>query len=236
MKQVYVFFLSILFALPAVAQDDAPLENTWYLVNIKGDGDPPYFVDPIEPSISPYITINADLSFTGYAACNSFSGQFVELVPGVDLTLVSFERETNTCEFESHNDFETYYFYFWDFTPGGEDYYYYLISGPADSNAELSFGFGPNIASLYQLFPLSVQEQKLPSLKAYPNPVKNKFQLETVIDLSTAQVKLTSMNGLTLEVSLEADNSVDMSGLASGVYILSVESEGLLQQLRIVKQ
>ena len=98
-----------------------------------------------------------------------------------------------------------------------------------------------SVADVAQLFnngnnSLSVKEQKINSLKIYPNPVKDIFNVSYSSEISSVRV----MNLLGQEVISTAVNAtstqIDMSQLSSGAYIVNVTVGDTIKTIKVVKQ
>ena len=72
----------------------------------------------------------------------------------------------------------------------------------------------------------------LASLKAYPNPARDRITIEGA---SSASVTILDGNGrVVVETMSDADGGVNTSGLANGVYLLQVQTGGQVGRLRFV--
>lgn len=83
-----------------------------------------------------------------------------------------------------------------------------------------------------QLF-LSTDSVTLESLIIYPNPVSNRISWQS--QLSIQKVQVFDLSGKELINSLSNNNSVDVSVLASGVYIIKLTSEKATFSGKIIK-
>ncbi len=83
---------------------------------------------------------------------------------------------------------------------------------------------------------LSVDDFELVNLVVYPNPAKNVINFETAINLSGRIATVFDMNGKrVLNTKLE-ENTLDISNLNSGFYILRLESEGREITRKFIKE
>ena len=84
----------------------------------------------------------------------------------------------------------------------------------------------------------SVEENEI-ILGAFPNPVQDVLTVQLANVDAQVQVDILTVDGklVSTPVTINTGNlEIDMSELASGAYILRVVSEGLTQELRVVKQ
>lgn len=85
---------------------------------------------------------------------------------------------------------------------------------------------------------LGVDDQNLvDELAIYPNPVADVLSISTSEDLSNAKFSITTTLGETVIQSKNSNtNSIDVSNLSSGVYILSLEKEDKTKQFKFIKK
>ena len=86
---------------------------------------------------------------------------------------------------------------------------------------------------------LSVDELKIDNqFVLYPNPVSNILSFKNANDLTVKSLKITNILGKTVysNVNLEGRNTIDVSKLSSGIYILSIVSENGTQQFKFIKK
>lgn len=74
------------------------------------------------------------------------------------------------------------------------------------------------------------------ALSAYPNPVENVITIAMPTSMENCLVKITDMTGTHLRETTLNGNTLDLSELKSGMYILWFEHEGERTPLRVVKQ
>ena len=105
---------------------------------------------------------------------------------------------------------------------------------PGNYTVEVSNNGCSNISEAYVV--LSTEEAMFASTKMYPNPVEDLLNI-TGIEVGT-QFKLTDMRGQIVRSNTfsESNASLDVSELASGVYLATFSYENRVQQLRLVKE
>ncbi|WP_439153285.1 T9SS type A sorting domain-containing protein [Winogradskyella sp.] len=88
------------------------------------------------------------------------------------------------------------------------------------------------------VFTLSTQDHEiLPEFKLYPNPVKNQLYITNNKGLDIDQIYIYTLQGKVVKTSRNYENSIDLSKLAEGMYLLKLETkngESFVKQ--IIKQ
>ena len=72
-----VLFLGLSIVSIALYGQDPDMIGTWYLRGFTADLGDTEFIDNEDAPQNPTLIINADFSFEGIGACNTFSGQFM---------------------------------------------------------------------------------------------------------------------------------------------------------------
>lgn len=131
-KALLVLALMFIFSVSTSLIAQIPdLEGTYYFYNFPVDLDvgEPLTVD--DAPQNPYIIINPDLSFTGLAACNTFSGQFIYTGDENYYQIENFDKTENYCNNINYSNFENYFFSEFETfennllrISGGQDYLY----------------------------------------------------------------------------------------------------------------
>jgi hypothetical protein len=72
-------------------------------------------------------------------------------------------------------------------------------------------------------------------IKVYPNPTDGKLQIESG-ETRIKQLTLTSLSGkeVIVKTQVESHETIDLTGLATGVYILRIQSDGGLFTIKII--
>ena len=100
-------------------------------------------------------------------------------------------------------------------------------------------GFGiPNLAEAHDIG-LSVLEQEVFEFKIYPNPTRDVVHINIPSSNSTiTELRLVDVTGkIIMQNKIPNGHSkLDMSKMASGVYILSLQSENTSTTLKLIKQ
>ncbi len=101
----------------------------------------------------------------------------------------------------------------------------------ANGSGELfgNFLFGGDCSNL------GVQDQLLSSVTMYPNPTAGQLSLTVPAGLSIEKVSLIDITGKNTQVQL-INNTLDMSSLATGVYILKLETSAGISTQKVIKQ
>ena len=231
MKKILLFLIGLFYGLQCFAQDP-DLYQTWYLTSYEYDLGPIFYVNDIQPHISPLIIIEPNLDYSGYAACNGYFGNFSYDSPNDRLILEFFTVTLNICQYQTHRLFELDYFnYFW-FYPAPVHYY---LSSDTSGNMFLSLEFNPGFILNYQNFPLSISEQNLVQFNIYPNPASSKLFISSE-NTQIENFRVYSISGKQVFEFSNFEDSIDVSNLSEGLYFLEINtSEGKSVQ-KFIKQ
>lgn len=220
----------------AAAQDyDPEIVNTWGLVAIDRDLLPTAYTADVSPTITPYLKVNADLSFEGFGACNSFTGSFsVGVGTGLESIFIpEFSATDNTCDSESQNNYEDAYFWQLNLPVPLLEYEYSITTG-SDGEPLLTLGFGSGFYLYFTPTTLNVNEQRLSPIKVYPNPTSDYFVISKSIP-ADAEVTLFSISGQIQKLDYKTNGVYDVSFLSSGVYFLTIMTSEWREQVKLVK-
>lgn len=200
---------------------DQTLFQEWHLHSMDVDMGDPTFISNYEPPIFPTLTINPDLTFTGYGSCNDFSGRFDYTEHNSDLILIpkDFVVSTDTCQF--HNDFEFRYFenFLYDAT-----LYFDVWTNPNSGNSYFSFEMYAGYFFNFANYPvLSTPDLKKSASTIYPNPVNDILFIKS--EEKAISFIVTDLNGRIVKLlESSVSNHIDMSTLESGIYFLNIQS------------
>ncbi|MEO7976743.1 RICIN domain-containing protein [Flavobacterium sp.] len=75
---------------------------------------------------------------------------------------------------------------------------------------------------------------EIPSLSIYPNPTENTLFFNA--EVSGANVSVINESGATVSLQKASNNSIDVSGLKTGVYLILVEKDGIKTVRRFIKK
>ena len=220
MKRLLIFLIGF-FLLSQSYSQNPELFKTWYLYSIYLEGQQDaYNIWEVEPSIYPSLTITEGLEYSGQGACNTFSGQF-SYNNGL-LFIDSFIPTNNTCDFQSHIQFESYYF---SFLMEGTDLQIDYID---ETGLILS---SPLFQSMqFSSVPLGTSENIISEVKLYPNPASDKLFI-SFKNSNLDKIMVYSISGEKVLEVLDFENSIDVSRLSKGMYFLEIISaEGRMVQ------
>ena len=226
----YLFLvLSIACSLQCLAQDPDPdLFRTWYLSFVQNsDNGFPYVVSEIDPPIYPYITILENLDYNGEGACNSFSGKFNLPFPDT-LETIEYTNTSTDCGFQAHNSFENSYFWFEELTT------WYEIKHVGNS-LELTLGNGIFGIAIFKDYTLSSPDFYLNEIKIYPNPSSLHVFIKSHKDLIT-KIELYNLLGERIQSMNNNVESINISNLVSGIYLLKIYTEQGATVKKIIKK
>jgi len=213
--------ISLICTINCFAQDLNPnLFQTWYLNFVQAtDMDTPYEVSEIVPSITPYLTISENLDFNGVGACNSFYGNFNSSTSNTMETWETntFSNTTVDCGIQVLNSFENSYFGFIQL--GG----WYEITTEG-TGMVLTINHPLMGQAVFKNFTLNSLDFDLDQIDIYPNPTSSNIFIKTQ---NTFITKIELFNSLGQEIKVINDNfeTIDISDLSTGVYIMKISSK-----------
>ena len=108
-------------------------------------------------------------------------------------------------------------------------YHVYNINNPLDS-ATLYFNISYSK-------PSGMNDLMGNNLNIYPNPVINKINIETALNLQNATLKIiNSLGEIVMKKQLISDTEFDVSNLKNGIYFLSIVSNNYTVFRKFIKQ
>lgn len=151
----------------------------------------------VEPSISPTLTITENLQYSGEGACNTFSGQY-SFIYG-DLSIDSFIPTTDTCDFQSHTQFENHYFEF--FSEGMELQIDFI------SETELTLNSLFFTSMHFSSSPLGISKTTISEAKIYPNPTSDELFISLEKD-KVEKIVISSISGKNVLETINVENQL----------------------------
>ena len=220
-----ILFISLIYSAEFFAQDP-DLVQTWYLQELFYIDPQYYYIDEIDPSINPFITISANLYFEGQGACNTFNGNYTQPVNG-EVTTVSFNNSTTNCDFPVHNSFEDSYFGFMS-----DWWYYYIEDDGIGQRLTIYQPLDPY--AIFTNYPLSVSDNEITDIAIYPNPTNAIINITSQQDsiLGIQVFDLLGNSILSQNTNLE---TVDISDLDTGIYLIKISTEQKSTIKKIIK-
>ena len=217
MKNILLLLISLFCVFQSFAQDPE-LYKTWYLREVFSDLST-ILVQNISPPINPTLTISEILSFSGEAACNTFSGSMSFDSATNRLEMLSFESTNNTCITQAHINFEIEFFQFFEIGKSFQAF----VSNETNGQQTLAT-IGPWYPHLVlKNYVLDVAEKDKLKIAVFPNPVAETLFI-TSEGITIEKIKIYSISGSQIiEASLNL-NSIDVSNLSEGLYFIEVSS------------
>ena len=83
---------------------------------------------------------------------------------------------------------------------------------------------------------LTVEDNALAGVSIYPNPVKDIINIDTPVDLTNRVATVFDINGKKVLNKKLANNTLDVSNLSSGTYVLRLESLGKSISRKFIKE
>jgi hypothetical protein len=105
------------------------------------------------------------------------------------------------------------------------------------STPDYDYGYGIPDLSLALSMGLSFQEENVTELKIFPNPVNHILYIKVPEDFEQSNLTFHDVLGkLVLEINMtETINPIDVSSLASGLYIINLQSEQSTKTFKLIK-
>jgi hypothetical protein len=220
MKNILLFLFGLFYGVQSFAQDSNPdLFRTWYVTEVQSNFITWDVID-ITPRISPTLVLTETFNFSGEAACNIYTGTLSYDSTTNYFEILSFVRTNNTCNEQTHTNFEAEFFNFFivghSFSPWVDN----------ESNGEQSLY---TISPWYPLIngkntALGVNEYSASRVTVYPNPVTDRLFITTE-NAQMIKIEVYSISGKKVFENLKFENSVDVSSLSKGIYFLEIISE-----------
>ncbi|MBU2928579.1 S8 family serine peptidase [Winogradskyella psychrotolerans] len=115
----------------------------------------------------------------------------------------------------------------------------YVRQSASQFNAPDDFlGYGIPDLDLARTTVLSLNEEQLEDFKFYPNPVTSNLNIEMPSSVNQIDVSMYNQLGqVILNQSInETSTSIDVSNLASGIYLIQFSTSGISKTFKIIKQ
>ena len=219
MKKLLLVFITTFISLNIFGQNGA-LYQDWYLTSIEFDLKDNITVSTIFPHISPTLTINNELSFSGIAACNNYQGSFSYDEINDLLILENFDATLSLCDFPTHDDFELEYFDFFQ-----AEHFSYSTLWDNEGNEFLDLEASPGYILHYQNHPLdlSINDNDLASITIHPNPSSNHISISSN-NIIINSITIYSLTGKKIIENSKGLNSINVSNLSKGMYFIEITS------------
>lgn len=167
---------------------------------------------------------------------NNSEYQFFDLTDDGDLDVLIWNRHTNEFSWAENEDSQG--------TFGDKKTITTNIDFPADASAGdfdsdglldlVSASLGDNKVAWYKNIGLGIEENNLNNFTVYPNPTKNKVKITS--NQTIATVNIFNLLGQKIK-EIRSANTIDLSGLDSGVYLLQIKTKtGTPQTHKIIKE
>jgi hypothetical protein len=220
MKNILLILISLLCGFEGFAQDPE-IFKTWYLREVFSDFNT-ILVQNISPPINPTLTISETFSFSGEAACNTFSGTMSFDSATNRLEMLSFESTNNTCITQAHINFEIEFFQFFEI---GKNFQAFVSN---ETNGQQTLAtIGPWYPHLVlKNYVLDVAEKDKLNIAVYPNPVTDMLFI-TSEGINIEKKTIYSLQGKMVLSEKNVSKTIDVSNLSEGLYFIEISaSEG----------
>lgn len=228
----HLFLLSsIIFSASCFSQGlDTLLFQTWYLKSVYTN-DSSYVVRLINPPITPTISISTSPAtpvFAGTGACNTFNGRSIVSSQG-QFETIEFTPTTLSCGPEIHNSFEASYF---SVLQSATQYQIYWLNTGGIFLTIFNPTFG---AAEFQDFPLSTTEFDTDKIAICPNPAKSVISLNSK-QAAILKIDVINLYGQIVKTINDAFETINISDLSSGIYMLKINTELGTTNKKIIKE
>lgn len=241
-----ILLLSALWAFPffTQAQDPEPdpfiYSEDWHSTRVFVDGVHYGRPTPNDEMISAMLYITKGEPDTLLAtACNSLTAtlNFVDDLNGV-VSDVSLDTG-DPCEIDQNSDYELQYFKFFQNIQDSESEFNIAISVPSDSES-----LGPVALTIYGQdgdwaewtdYLLDVDQQELPTLSIYPNPVVDVISWNN-LPIASYKASIYSVQGKLVQQETISANSLNVAALPSGLYFIELSDGNNVSRSKFIKR
>lgn len=230
MKKLVLLLIFGYISLNSFGQDPA-LFKTWALSRMEFHWAQPLQISEVEPPISPWLTISEDLEFNGFGACNSFSGSFINISTN-QIEPINYIDTLIDCETNFLDAIEDEYFGYFN---NGVTLYYNIFTGTDGMEYLQLSGIAPFDSLVFVASTLSVEDQETNRVTVYPNPSKERLFIASE-QATIERITIYDISGHKIIQQRNIDNSIDVSPLALGLYLIEVTSQSGKAVERFVKK
>ncbi len=108
-----------------------------------------------------------------------------------------------------------------------------------DAMATYTNRVDPNAAavtapSTFNLATLSVEENELSQLSLYPNPAKDIVKIQMPVGLEDIKIEVFDNAGKQIAMQLSSENTIDVSNIASGLYLITITSNDIKTTKKLI--
>ena len=194
------------------------LIDTWYLQNLIIDGN-----DNIPPSDTevPYVYAVFTPTAFGTFVCAGIVGTVAYNDDNNSFNLTASMTANDCSIFQENTDFQNLYlgvFYFGRTSP-----FFYAIEELGNESKQLTVTNELGDQAIYTSSTLAVQEFSRTTIIVYPNPVKDILFISVNENFQDLNFIVYDLYGK--EVIKTSNDTIDMSGLTSGLYYLAVTNQ-----------
>ncbi|WP_179349345.1 T9SS type A sorting domain-containing protein [Winogradskyella pacifica] len=228
-KRLIIFFC-FLFFIKNINAQDSNLYGTWYLHQLEADLDGVVWdYEDVQPDYIPQLTINSDLTFEGFGACNGFNGYYTYDAEQNTLTPNSFVQSLAVCDTSGEINLENLFFN----QVAANTSRSITLNSNADFT-QLRLENFPGYIATYRNVSLSNSDQILSELKIYPNPVSDNLFISKP-NSEVLDVVLYDIYGNSVLQQKTIEESVDVSILTEGIYFIKISSANDTRIQKIIK-
>jgi len=107
------------------------------------------------------------------------------------------------------------------------------------ANPTIQLGYGiPNFELVFQTLSSGYETTRLATIQVFPNPAKANLQINVPEGFENATITIGNLVGKTIKVytTTSTHTNIDISELASGMYVLRIEANGTQFTKKLIKQ
>lgn len=210
------------------------LSNTWYLTDLIIDGvhNPPPDNEEV-PYIDLDFTENDNMIYT--TVCGSVVGLY-DFFDENQFFILNMEATAVNCGYENNPAYESLYLgFFWN---NYLEAFGYTVEDIGNDIFQLILTDQSGNQAIYNNQSLSVDDSESLKISVYPNPVKDKLQIENR-GLQFNFVKVINSSGKLVigQKILNSSDEIDFTGLPRGLYLVKFEQNGkVLKTEKVLKK
>ena len=234
-RKITILLAALLIGTNTFAQDPELLDRFWYVIKINYFGD-----DIFPPAFDPqYGYHSLYMDYEGPGTGELFLESCHAGVAGLEFSGVpnefNVELPLNVLQSDCFNsNYQTYEnMYFGIYENNAADPFEYEITDEGNGALSMIVTAGNGNKIYYGNEILSAREFDLSSIVIYPNPVSDDLQISSTTPIE--QLNVYSVSGQQLISKSGQINTIDVSSLSEGMYLLEITSEGKSQIQKFIK-
>jgi hypothetical protein len=235
MKKLLFFFTIIFTSIIASAQDGGILNHTWFLRELENNGT--VYEAPSNSEIDEIemrLIFDVDIFYFQTSICSSVNcNAFPSSVDGY--RLFNYILQEEVCMISENQEFQELYFRFFAEDNLPDLKFTYAIEEINSGTRELILTNQTGNTVTYRRNVLATEEFENISFTIYPNPTSETLYIQNLAAPIDSYAILDVTGKIILQGKL-ANETINVSGLQSGIYFLEISSEGKQVVKKFVKK